>query len=128
MCYCCGRVQRCWILSLKGALSKNFEDYTEMFSLIVDDTSYILKEFEYYIQEPMPTNPEVQIMDYWKGLQVLYPNLSSAVTQLLSISTGSCDVERSFSLMRNVQQPNQSNMTVNTLCMEMTLYYNKEPF
>uniref|UniRef100_A0A1X7V8L2 HAT C-terminal dimerisation domain-containing protein n=1 Tax=Amphimedon queenslandica TaxID=400682 RepID=A0A1X7V8L2_AMPQE len=65
-------------------------------------------------------------MDYRKEKKILYPNLYDAAVQLLSISTGSCDVERSFSLMRNVQQPNQSCMSEKTLCMELTIYYNKD--
>ena len=56
-------------------------------------------------------------------MQVLYPHLSHGALQLLSISTGSCDVERSFSLMCNIQQPNQLSMRENTLCMEMVLHF-----
>ena len=111
---------------LKSAQSPNFEDYTDMFSLVVDDLSDIEKEFPKYLQEPIPSNLEVFILDYWKGLETLYPNLSPAVTELLSISTGSCDVECSFSMMKAVQQPNRSLMTENTLRMEMVLYFNKD--
>ena len=63
-------------------------------------------------------NLEVFLLYYWKGLETLYPNLSTAVTQLLSISTGSCDVEHSFSMMRIVQQ---SLILNSTLQMEMLL-------
>ena len=66
----------------------------------------------------MSSNLEVFILYYWKGLETLYPNLSTAVTQLLSISTGSFDVEHSFSMMRIVQQ---SLILNSTLQMEMLL-------
>ena len=124
------KMMRCRIIVLdpflKSAQSPNFEDYTDMFSLVVNDLSDIEKEFPKYLQEPITSNLEVFILDYWKGLEILYPNLSSAVTELLSISTGSCDVERSFSMMKAVQQPNRSLMTENTLRMEMVLYFNKD--
>ena len=108
------------------SLSNNFEGYSKMFSLVASISPDLQKEFEYYFTEPVPTNPEIKIMDYWKKRKILYSNLSDAAVQLLSISTGSCDVERLFSLMRNVQQPNQSCMSEKTLCMELTLYYNKD--
>jgi hypothetical protein len=125
-------VKQLWIRAiilnpfLKSAQSPNIEDYKDMFSLISDNLSDIEKEFPKYLQEPMPSNLEVDIMEYWKGLQILYPTLSTTATQLLSVSTGSCDVERSFSMMRNVQCPNRSSMKEDTLRMETILYFNKD--
>ena len=53
------------------------------------------------------------------------PKISPAITERLRISTGSCDVERLFSMIRAVQKPNRSLVTENTLQMEMVLYFNK---
>ena len=113
---------------LKSGQSRNFENYCSMFSLVLtdDELPKIEKEFPLYLNEPTPDNLELEILEYWKGMQVLYPCLSLAALQLLSISTGSCDVERSFSLMRNIQQPNRASMHADTLCMEMVLHFNKD--
>ena len=78
------------------------------------------KEFPLYLHEPAPQNPELKILDYWNSSQVHYPYLSIAPVQLLCIS---CDVERSFSLMHNLQQPNRSLMREDTLHMEMVMYF-----
>ena len=96
-----------------------------MFKLVTDLAS-IEEEFAHYLVEPAPSNPEVGILEYWKGASVLYPTLAKAALQLLCISTGSVDAERSFSKMRNVQHLSCSSMDPKTLRMQMTLYFNQD--
>ena len=69
---------------------------------------------------------ELKILDCWNSSQVHYPYLSIAAVQLLCISTTSCGVEQSFSLMHNLQQSNRSSMREDTLHMEMVMYFNKD--
>ena len=114
---------------LKCSQSQDFKDYYSMFSLVSTYNLLIAeieKEFSLYLHEPAPQNPELKILDYWNSSQVHYPYLSIAAVQLLCISTTSCDVERSFSLMHNLQQPNQSSMREDTLHMEIVMYFNKD--
>ena len=93
------------MLGLSSDLHDNsISKIKKMFSLVADELSDIEKEFPQSLQEPMSSNLEVFILYYWKGLETLYPNLSEAVTQLLSKNTGSCDVEHSFSMMQTVQR------------------------
>lgn len=126
-----GEVQALWksavVLDpfLKCSQSQIFEDYSLMFSLISkeSETIELKKDFNVYLKEPLPDNPEMKILDYWLGVQVLYPYLSAAAIQLLCISTGSCDVERSFSLMHNILTSKRSSMSEHTLRMEMVMYF-----
>ena len=56
----------------------------------------------------------------------MYPKLSDAALQLLSLPNGSAKVERSFSKLRKLQDPTRASMTKHTLRMQMTLYVNQD--
>ena len=72
-----------------------------------------------YLLEPQSNNPEITTIKYWRGAVQLYPQLSQAALQLLSISTGSVDVERSFSKLRKIQHPTRSSVSAETLRMQI---------
>lgn len=52
---------------LKACQSQNLSDYTFMFSLVTDASS-INEEFSQYLLQPVPSNPEVGVLEYWYGI------------------------------------------------------------
>ena len=75
----------------------------------LDDVVYVV----YFCYERRAIRPEankhpktyIEITcwpDVWEKASALYPTLAKAALQLLCISIGSVDAERSFSKMRNV--------------------------
>ena len=111
---------------LKGGQSKSFNNYISMFKLVTDEPTALEGEFNNYLHEPCPDDPEIEILTYWKSMARNYPNLSDVVLQLLCLPNGSADVERSFSKLRKLQDPTRSSMSENTLRMQMTLYVNQD--
>lgn len=111
---------------LKSSQLQQFVMYSDLFSLVYDDISVLQEEFDQYLLEPIPDNPEIDILDFWKAAIPRFPNLAPSVLQLLSIPNGSCEVERSFSKLRNLQHPSRSLMSLETLRMQMTLYFNQD--
>ena len=88
---------------LKVSQSQDFMSYRDFFGL--DGDANLKEEFDQYLGEPIPDNPELQTLDFWKAAISRFPNLLPKVLQLLSIPNGSCEVERSFSKLRNLQNP-----------------------
>ena len=93
--------------------------YKDLFSLVNGDSPEFQKEFDLYLLEPIPENPELCILDFWKASIPQFPNLAPSVLQILSIPNGSCEVERS---LRTLQHPSRTVMSQETLKMQMTLY------
>ena len=110
---------------LKGSQSQPIQTYTQLFQLVTDLPS-TENEFQMYLLEPQTNHPEITTIEYWHGAVQLYPHLSQAALQLPCINTGSVDVEHSFSKLRNIQHPTRSSMSAETLCMQMTLYFNQD--
>ena len=110
---------------LKLSQSQDFMSYRDFFGL-VDGDATLKEEFDWYLGEPIPDNPELQTLDFWKAAIPRFPNLSPKVLELLSIPNGSCEVERSFSKLRNLQNPSRSLMSTDTLKMQMKLYINQD--
>ena len=50
---------------LKPAQSQRFGDYSSMFELVVEDTAPMEAEFQQYLQDAPPENPEITILEYW---------------------------------------------------------------
>ena len=89
---------------LKLSQSQDFISYRDFFGL-VDGDATLIEEFDQYLGEPISENPELQTLDFWKAAIPRFPNISPKVLQLLSIPKGSCEVEISFSKLRNLQNP-----------------------
>ena len=88
---------------LKLSQCQQFTIYKQLFSLV--DDAIPQDEFDEYLREPIPENPELNAFDFWRAR---YPNLAPCVLQLLCIPNG---VERSFSKLRNLQHPSRSLMS-----------------
>lgn len=110
---------------LKGCQSQTLHSYTQLFELVTDMPS-IENEFQMYLLQPVPENPELTAIEFWRNAVQVFPQLSQAALDLLCISTGSVDVERSFSKLRKVQHPTRSSMSPETLRMVMTMYFNQD--
>ena len=111
---------------LKQTQSQVFSDYISMFMIITEDESDLEPEFNTYLQEPAPENPEIGILDYWQAAAINYPKLSHVALELLCLPNGSVDAERSFSKLRKLQDSTRASMSEKTLSMEMTLYVNQD--
>ena len=111
---------------LKAGQSQSFNNYISMFELVTNEPTALEDEFNNYLHEPCPDNPEIEILTYWKNMARNYPNLADVALQLLCLPSGSADVECSFSKLRKLQDPTRSSMSENTFRMQMILYVNQD--
>jgi hypothetical protein len=82
------------------------------------------KEFEEYLLEEIPDNFEIDALNYWINSVHKYPKLSKFATSFLCLPCVSCDAERSFSKMRDINTAKRNRMNPNTLRMQMIMYFN----
>ena len=78
----------------------------------------IQKVFETYLADPIPDNSEIEILKLWSINKQEYPNLCSPCS--------SCDAERSFIKMRDLNTIKRNGMKWETLRMQMLLYFNED--
>ena len=95
------------------------------FAVYKDLCTKICLEFDLYLLEPIPENPELCILNVWKASIPRFPNLAPSVLQILSIPNSSCEVEHSLSKL-SLQPPSRTVMSQETLKMQMTLYVNQD--
>ena len=50
---------------LKGGQSKSFNNYISMFKLVTDEPTALEGEFNNYVHEPCPDDPEIEIRRVW---------------------------------------------------------------
>ncbi|KAL3206207.1 hypothetical protein MRX96_040319 [Rhipicephalus microplus] len=110
----------------KRLLGQSFEDYRPLFMSVTDNVDSLNDEFNQYLLEASPTNPAVELIEYWHDSTSRYPRLAKAALTLLCLANGSCDVERTFSQLRYVQRPDRSRMETDMLRMQMIMYVNKD--
>lgn len=92
------------------------------------DTEKLLnlkRDVEKYMEEAMPENKEIEILQYWVDSAERYPVLSELACDILSIPIGSCDAERAFSALRHIQTEDRNRMSQEYLRMYLILYFNK---
>ncbi len=76
------------------------------------------------MSDPIPDNFELDVMKFWLTLEHKFPKLSKIVITFLCIPCGSCDAERSFSKMRDLNIPKRNRMNSQTFKQQMLLYFN----
>ena len=74
---------------LKSSQPQEFAVYKDLFSLVNGDSPEFQNEFDLYLLEPIPENPELCILDFWKASILRFPNLAPSVLPILSIPNGS---------------------------------------
>ena len=82
------------------------------------------KQLKTYLTDPIPDNWQIEILKFWSINKQEYPNLSEIAITYLCITCGSCDAERSFSKMRDLNTIKRNSMKSETLRMQMLLYFN----
>lgn len=121
--------KRCTLLDpfRKRLFHSTFDNYVDMFMLVLGTNlpEELCHEFKQYLTEPLPSNEEVEVMDYWRSVAPQYPNLSTAALRLLSMPISSASVERSFSKLRGLQVPTRANLSAEKLCMQAVLHHNQ---
>ena len=55
-------------------------------------------EFQLYVSHPLPNDPELAALEFWKGIVQQLPTLSEVALFILGIPVTSASVERSFSI------------------------------
>ena len=110
----------------KSMHTSNAEDFVKILSLCCEPSNQLQDEIAAYIREPSPENQDLDIIKFWIDAGARYLSLSKSVLTLLSIPTGSCDVERSFSHLRHLQTPERNGAMEETVCMQMMLYVNNK--
>jgi hypothetical protein len=89
-------------------------------------SSEVQGEWSQYVRlcGPNPQHDDPAIFwDGHRGRQ--FPRLRDVAVELLAIPPSSADVERSFAVMRTIQTPLRTSMSVNYLKMELCLRYNR---
>ena len=83
-------------------LSKKIEDYEKFLSDLNPQNITLHKEFKKYLQCNLVIDGEKSLIEYWKSLANSFPNLSKIVIKYLNTPVTSVDVERSFSMYRDI--------------------------
>ncbi len=74
----------------------------------------------------IPDNNDLKIVDYWLSLQVQLPTLSKIALTYLGFPCGSCDVERSFNKLRNIQTIRRCKLSDECLNIYSILNFNED--
>lgn len=105
--------------------SQDFEYYNNLFLEVseAEDIKSVENEFKEYLSDSIPDNLELEVLKYWSSIEHKYPKLSKIAITFLCIPCGSCDAERSFSKMRDLNIAKRNRMNSETLKMQMLLYF-----
>ena len=106
--------------------NQDFEYYKELFLQVseAEDIKSLENEFKEYLSDLIPDNSELEVLKYWSSVEHKYPKLSKIAITLLCIPCGSCDAERSFSKLRDLNTTKRNRMNSETLKMQMIMYFN----
>lgn len=93
-----------------------------------DMTQYNLQEDSVhdYMKQILPNKEGFDLFDYWKEQAISFPELSNFILDILSMPSGSCDVERSFSNLRQIQTPQRTSLSEENLKMQLMIYLNNK--
>ena len=105
------------------SLNQSFDNYIDLFDM-VPHQSNLEQEFNEYIIEDVPQNPNLTAISYWFESQVKYPSLAKIAKTFLSLSCTSLDAERSFSKCRDVLTVKRTNLKKENLKKYVILYFN----
>jgi hypothetical protein len=111
---------------MKNIENQTFDYYKPLFESIDASQQWndLESEFNQYLLTESPKNPNIKILDYWYNMRTTFPNLYENAKNILSISCGSIDAERSFSKFRNVQSSQRCNLTPKSLKMYAIMHFN----
>ncbi len=95
-----GLFRKCLIFNphLKGSQNEDFDYFDTSFRISNKDE--VKKEFQEYLLENKPENPELSPIKFWVEAEDRYPYLSSLATTWFSLACNSLDAEGSFSKFR----------------------------
>jgi hypothetical protein len=111
---------------MKSLLNQSFEYYSNFFNIVNDKETEIEREFNEYLFMDSPENTNLSVIEYWKSMQSRLPILSQIAFCYLSLSCGSCDVERAFSKFRDIQTTKRNLLSDKSINMYSVLNYNKD--
>jgi hypothetical protein len=111
---------------VKSQLNNEFNFYYDILinSIPSENLSDLKIEFNSYLLSDVPSNNNIDLIDFWSSSKNSYPLLSNIAIDYLCIATNSIDAERSFSKLRHIQDSTRSSLSVETLSMEMIMYFN----
>ena len=58
-------------------VQKSLDNYSQLFELVTEIPTNE-EEFDNYLAEPVPENPELKVLEYWHSVEQCYPNLAQA--------------------------------------------------
>ncbi|KAI8525790.1 hypothetical protein RHMOL_Rhmol13G0257500 [Rhododendron molle] len=92
-----------------------FEDY-ETFQGMTYGSQFVKSELDLYLEEPcFPMNQEMDVLEYWKGSAMRYPELAKMARDLLAIPVSTVASESTFSTGGRVISPFRSSLKPNTV-------------
>jgi hypothetical protein len=111
---------------MKNIESQSFEFFKPLLESFNSSQSWSELEIEFnrYLLTKSPVNANIKVLDYWHSMRTTFPLLSINAKEILSISCGSLDAERSFSKFRNVQSCKRTLLKPECLKMYSVMHFN----
>jgi hypothetical protein len=111
---------------MKNIESQSFEFFKPLFESFNSSQNWSELEIEFnrYLLTKSAVNANTKVLDYWHSMRTTFPLLSINTKEILSISCGSLDAERSFSKFRNVQSCKRTSSKPQSLKMYSVMHFN----
>ncbi len=119
-----------------GDINTIITDKTKLFfnfisNIVALDLKIDLREFcDTFLNkwniEKSPVNANIKVLDYWHQMRITFPLLFINAKEILLISCGSLDAERSFSKFRNVKSCKTTLLKPESLKVYSVMHFNDD--
>ena len=103
-------------------LTKDIKEYELVFNL---SDPPLLKQFKAYLVSNMDMFYEPNLREFWRGMSLNCPELSKLAIQSLNTPVTSVDIERSFSMYRDILSHKRCSLKLSSINVLSMANYNK---
>jgi len=103
-------------------LSKKIDDYKNVFDL---SNPNLHKQFETYLNSDVMFEEGEDLVKWWKEFESNCPELATLAIRSLNVPVASVDVERSFSMYRDILTDKRCGLTLSSLNSLCIINYNR---
>ena len=114
----------CLIQRQLSVVSKNLNDYINVIPNLDFNNKILKNQFNAYLNSESTLDESQNLIQFWKSLENTCPVLSKIAIRSLNIPVTSVDVERSFSLYRDVLSHRRTNLKLSSINTFSMMNYN----
>lgn len=113
------------IFDEEGELKSDFAHLCKQF-INPDELQKLKNQLNEYLLESPPENENINILQYWIDSKNQRDVLSKLAINCICLPIGSCEVERAFSALRQIQTPERNQLSESSLKAYLMLYFNNK--